>query len=157
MTDPLVPRTTPRKKSDKTPNWLERINSIAPCKECGLIAGKCLLESYGKECKREVVMKRKLRFFCDYCADTPLWESFDDDINGYPEGEYNKSRQTLCTFGVTMYTLSLMETLQDIYEFSDSDEGLIKEEVKAFIALRKLILKRLEHEIGDKFEIEVVG
>jgi hypothetical protein len=53
MSDNLIPRTTPRKKSDKTPNWLERINSIAPCKECGLIAGKCLLEAYGKECKRE--------------------------------------------------------------------------------------------------------
>lgn len=102
-------------------------------------------------------MKRKLRFFCDYCADSPLWESFDDDINGWPEGEYNKSRQTLCLFGVTMYTLSLMETLQDIYEFPASDERFTKEEMKAFTALRKLILKRLDTEIGDRFEIEVIG
>lgn len=101
-------------------------------------------------------MKRKLRFFCDYCADTPLWESFDDDINGYPEGEYNKSRQTLCTFGVSKYTLYLMDTLQSIYEYSPSDERFIKEEMKAFIALHRLILKRLNNEIGDKFEIEVL-
>ena len=37
------------------------------------------------------------------------------------------------------------------------DERFTKEEMKAFTALRKLTLKRLEHEIGDKFEIEVVG
>ena len=53
MTDPLIPRTTPRKKSDKPPDWLERISSIPPCKECGVIAGGCLLKAYGEECKRE--------------------------------------------------------------------------------------------------------
>ena len=101
-------------------------------------------------------MKRKLRFFCDYCADTPLWESFDDDIDGWPEGEYNKSKESLSKFGVTTHTIGLMDTLQAIYEYSPSDERFTKEDMKAFIALHRLILKRLSAEIGDKFEIEVL-
>lgn len=42
-----------RPKPSVMPEWLKNINSIPACKECGLIAGKCLLESYGEECKRD--------------------------------------------------------------------------------------------------------
>lgn len=102
-------------------------------------------------------MKRKLRFFCDYCADSPLWESFEDETGDWPDGEYNKSKESLSKFGVSSHTIGLMDTLQCIYEYPVSDERFTKEEVNAYKALRKLILKHLDSEIGDKFEIQVVG
>ena len=102
-------------------------------------------------------MKRKLRFFCDYMADSPLWESWDEHINDYwEEGEYNKSKETLLSFGVNNGTILLMDALQFIFEWPPSDVNLNPTEEIAFIALRNLILDRLEKEIGDKFEIEVI-
>lgn len=102
-------------------------------------------------------MKRKLRFFCDYMADSPLWESWDKHENDYwQEGEYNKSKETLLSFGVNKGTILLMDALQFIFEWPPSDVNLNPNEEIAFLALRNLILDRLEKEIGDKFEIEVV-
>lgn len=98
--------------------------------------------------------KRKLRFFCDYCVESPLWESAAEDV--WPEDEYNKSSEILRNLGVSEYTLHLMDTLQYIYEYPPSDEELSVEENNAFYALQMLILKRLGEEIGDRFEIEVL-
>ena len=102
-------------------------------------------------------MKRKLRFFCDYMADTPLWEGIQQgSYDGYAEDEYNKSKETLLSFGVNSGTILLMDALQFIFEWPPSDVNLNPTEEIAFLALRNLILKRLEEEVGDKFEIEVV-
>lgn len=101
--------------------------------------------------------KRKLRFFCDYMADSPLWEDVSPDYNrGYPEGEYNKTTETLVSFGVSNCTLTLMKALQWIYEYPPHDVELSDTEAAAFHGLKDLILERLEEEIGDKFEIEVL-
>lgn len=101
--------------------------------------------------------KRKLRFFCDYAADSPLWEDVQQGhYGGYPEGEYNKTTGTLLSFGVSRYTLKLMEALQWIYEYPPHDVDLSDTEAAAFRGLKDLILERLEEEIGDKFEIEVL-
>lgn len=43
----------PRKKPSELPDWLKKINSIPPCKKCGVIASKCLLETLGMKCERE--------------------------------------------------------------------------------------------------------
>lgn len=98
--------------------------------------------------------KRKLRFFCDYCADSPLWESAAEDV--WPEDEYNKSKETLFDWGVSIYTMHMIEALDLVYSCRSSDEELSVEENNAFYALQRLILKRLDEEIGDRFEIEVL-
>lgn len=41
-----------RPKASVAPEWLIQVNLMPACKECGLIAGKCLLEVCGEECKR---------------------------------------------------------------------------------------------------------
>lgn len=96
-------------------------------------------------------MKRKLRLFCDYCAETPLWE--DDYESVYCE--YNKSVKTLKSFGVTDYCITLMNAMQAIYEFAPADEPFTPEEEDSFQALMKNVVVRLNYEIGDKFEIKV--
>ena len=101
------------------------------------------------------MIKRKLRFFCDYMAETPLWESYTEPLTGYPEREYNKTKGTLCDFGVTGMTLSMMETLLDIFEFPSSEISFTPEEESAFCALQTLIVMRLENEVGSRFELEV--
>lgn len=102
-------------------------------------------------------MKRKLRFFCDYMADTPLWESHDaGDAEQWPEDEYNKTTGTLLSFGVSRYTVILMKALLWIYEYPPSDQELSDTEAAAYHALQNLILERLQIEIGDNFEIEVI-
>lgn len=100
--------------------------------------------------------KRKLRFFCDYCADSPLWESFDEDIKDWPDGEYNKSKETLFDLGVSIYTMCMIESLDLIYSWRPAEERLNTEEENAFNALQALILKCLQEEIGDRFDIEVL-
>ena len=102
-------------------------------------------------------MKRKLRFFCDYMADTPLWEGIQQgSYDGYAEDEYNKSKETLLSFGVNNGTILLMDALQFIFEWAPCDEPMSNKEEDAFYALQRLSVDRLEKEIGDKFEIEVV-
>lgn len=103
------------------------------------------------------MIKRKLRFFCDYMADSPLWESWDEHVNDYwAEGEYNKSRNTLLGFGVTEATMQMMETLQVVFEWPSAFEDFPETYAKAYDGLSALILERLQEEIGDKFEIEVL-
>ena len=43
----------PRKKKTILPSWLEKLSQMPACKACGVIAGGCLYEDVGKECKRE--------------------------------------------------------------------------------------------------------
>lgn len=102
--------------------------------------------------------KRKLRFFCDYMADSPLWEDFQQGTfpMGYLENEYNKTKETLLSFGVNKGTILLMEALQFIFEWPPHDRELSDTESAAYSHLEALILERLEKEIGDKFEIEVL-
>jgi len=98
--------------------------------------------------------KRKLRLFCDYCADTPLWESWEGCTNYcWAEGEYNKSEETLLSFGVSERTLGLMKTLQFVYEWPPSD-CVPPEYTKAYEGLIPVIKEHLEREIGSNFEIE---
>lgn len=43
------------RKRKEPPEWLKLMNSIPPCKECGVIVGGCMLEALGEKCKREVL------------------------------------------------------------------------------------------------------
>lgn len=47
MTNP-----TNSEEPKELPEWLKVINEMPACKYCGLIAGKCLVETLGGECKR---------------------------------------------------------------------------------------------------------
>ena len=48
----MTNKQEPRQKPDELPDWLKKVNSIPPCKKCGIIVGGCLLEALGKECER---------------------------------------------------------------------------------------------------------
>lgn len=99
-------------------------------------------------------MKRKLRLFADYMADTPLWEDYF--ATPWPEGEYNKSEETLKSFGVSLHTLSMMQTLIWVFETPSAVKKPPKHYKKAYEGLLYVIKEQLDREIGDKFEIEVV-
>lgn len=107
------------------------------------------------------MIKRKLRFFCDYMADSPLWECWPSDAqeennwNAWAENEYNKTKETLLSFGVSKGTILLIEALQFIFEWPPHDERWPHYE-DAYYALAEVIIERLQEEIGDKFEIEVL-
>lgn len=93
--------------------------------------------------------KRTLRLFCDYMAETPVWESFDCKMQDWPDGEYNKTKETLKKYGVSAATLVLCDALQVLFE----KEKLSYWEEECFYKLREVILERLWVEIGDKFII----
>ena len=42
-----------RDKPKELPEWLKKISEMPACKECGVIAGRCLLEVMGMKCKKE--------------------------------------------------------------------------------------------------------
>lgn len=99
-------------------------------------------------------MKRKLRFFCDYCADTPVWESWESEEDVCSDGEYNKSVSTLVRWGVTPETLALMGSLQWVFEYPSIAEDFPEDHKQAYNGLYSIVSKRLQDEIGDKFEIQ---
>lgn len=40
------------RKKREFPEWLKKISGMPACKHCGVIAGSCLEEVMGRECKR---------------------------------------------------------------------------------------------------------
>lgn len=101
--------------------------------------------------------KPTLRLFADYACSIPLWE----DGKEYGYGEIlDGSQEQLAKMGVSKTTLAIMESLCFVFENdSTCSEDYPTWEKSARTTYEYLIAsikKRLDYEIGHKFNIEIV-
>ncbi len=101
--------------------------------------------------------KPTLRLFADYGCSIPLWE----DGKEYKYGEIlDGSQEQLIEMGVSKTTLALMESLCFVFENESKVEDYntpwdkIAQDVYEYLITS--IKKRLDYEIGHKFNIEIV-
>lgn len=101
--------------------------------------------------------KPTLRLFADYACSIPLWE----DGKEYGYGEIlDGSQEQLIGIGVSKTTLALMESLCFVFENESKVEDYntpwdkIAQDVYEYLITS--IKKRLDYEIGHKFNIEIV-
>ena len=104
--------------------------------------------------------KPTLRLFADYACSIPLWE----DGKEYGYGEIlDGSQEQLAKMGVSKTTLALMESL--CFVFENGSKVAIDENYNTpweegaqdtYEYLIASIKKRLDYEIGHKFNIEIV-
>ena len=99
--------------------------------------------------------KPTLRLFADYACSIPLWEDGEE----YRYGEIlDGSQEQLVEMGVSKTTLALMESLCFVFENGSEDYNTNWEEgaQDTYEYLIASIKKRLDYEIGHKFNIEIV-
>ena len=101
--------------------------------------------------------KPTLRLFADYACSIPLWE--DGEEYGYGE-ILDGSQEQLIGMGVSKTTIALMESLCYVFEDESKVEDYntpwdkIAQDVYEYLITS--IKKRLDYEIGHKFNIEIV-
>lgn len=101
--------------------------------------------------------KPTLRLFADYGCSIPLWE---DGVE-YSYGEIlDGSQEQLIGMGVSKTTLALMESLCFVFEngskVEDYNTPWEEGAQDTYEYLITSIKKRLDYEIGHKFNIEIV-
>lgn len=101
--------------------------------------------------------KPTLRLFADYACSIPLWEDGEE----YRYGEIlDGSQEQLVKMGVSKTTLALMESLCFVFEnestSSEDNAAWEKSARTTYEYLIASIKKRLDYEIGHKFNIEIV-
>lgn len=101
--------------------------------------------------------KPTLRLFADYACSIPLWE----DGKEYRYGEIlDGSQEQLVEIGVSKTTLALMESLCFVFEKEstclEDNSPWEKSARTTYEYLIASIKKRLDYEIGHKFNIEIV-
>lgn len=83
------------------------------------------------------------------CQDSPQFLAYIILLQKYPNLTYWSMDGYSCD-ALADYDKNIVWNRDEVIDWST------KEVMKAFIALHRLILKRLNAEIGDKFEIEVL-
>ena len=100
--------------------------------------------------------KPTLRLFADDGCSIPLWE--DGEEYGYGE-ILDGSQEQLIGMGVSKTTIALMESLCFVFEnekVEDYNKPWYKIAQDTYEYLITSIKKRLDYEIGHKFNIEIV-
>lgn len=96
-------------------------------------------------------MKEKpiLRLFADYCCGFALWNNFDHEI-------LDGSEEQLIELGISPTTLVLLKAIVQVHDWEPSDQNPTEESIVTYSYLINMAKVRLEHEIGDRFDIVVV-